>query len=71
MAEITCNTGTVTPTNNELIKCNEIKSSDCTVFEQAIVYLELPVNSTLTSVMSAILTSLINARERIEILENS
>lgn len=66
---ITCETGTVIPTNNTLIKCDELRSSDCIIFEQAMVYLGLPINSTLTTVIAAMLASLVDARERIADLE--
>lgn len=50
--------------------CNgEKKSTDCVVYENAITYLDLPENSSMTDIVRALLESLIDARQRIEILE--
>jgi hypothetical protein len=66
---ITCETNTVIPTDNTPIEC-DFSSSDCIIFEQAQIYLDLPSNSTSTQVVQKILELLINARERITTLEN-
>ena len=47
----------------------ELKSTDCVVYEEAISYLSLNTGSTTTEVIQALLTSLINARNRIQTLE--
>jgi hypothetical protein len=65
----TCSNGTVIPTNNLPLACEEYTSSDCTVFINAITYLGLPPNSSLTEVFNAMLLSLIDARNRIITLE--
>lgn len=44
-------------------------SSNCVVFENSIIYLNLPPNSTMTAVVQALLVSLIDARQRITTLE--
>lgn len=64
-----CNNGTAIPTNNTPLACEEYKSSDCTIFTEAITYLGLPADSSLTEVINAMLLSLIDARNRISILE--
>lgn len=66
---INCNNGIVIP---DLIVdiCNgETKNSDCIIFNNAITYLGLTPNSNLTQVVSALLLSLKDARDRIELLE--
>ena len=65
-----CSNGTVVPTNNNPLPCEEFKSSDCIIFENAIVYLGLPAGSTSTEVFMALLASLIDARNRITNLED-
>ncbi len=66
-----CNNGTVIPTNDSPLLCDEFTSSDCIIFQEAIVYLELPPNSTATEVFVAMLASLIDARNRILNLETN
>lgn len=66
-----CNNGTVIPTNNTPLPCNEFTGSDCIIFKEAIAYLELPENSTVTEVILAMLASIIDARNRIINLEQS
>lgn len=43
-------------------------SSNCVIFENNIVYLNLPANSTITQVVQALLVSLIDARQGIATL---
>lgn len=45
-------------------------STDCSLYPNSIVYLGLPANSTSTVVIQALLTSLVDARNRITALEN-
>ncbi len=66
-----CSNGTVIPTNNTPLPCEEFTSSDCIIHEQAIAYLELPANSTMTEVIVAMLASLVDARNRIINLETN
>lgn len=66
-----CANGTVIPTNNTPLPCEEFTSSDCIIFQDAIAYLELPPNSTATEVFVAMLASLIDARNRIINLETN
>ena len=47
----------------------EKKSTDCVIYEDAISYLSLEENSTATEVIQALLSSLIDARNRVKILE--
>lgn len=49
----------------------ELTSASCTIFEDAIAYLGLPENSTLTEVVVALTLSLQDARNRIAVLENA
>jgi hypothetical protein len=44
-------------------------STDCVINELAIAYLNLPPNSTLTAVLTNYLLSLVDARNRITLLE--
>jgi len=44
-------------------------SANCVVLETAITYLNLPPNSTITTVLNAYLLSLVDARNRILVLE--
>lgn len=44
-------------------------SSTCVIFENAISYLSLSPNSTMTQVVQSLLLSLIDARSRISVLE--
>lgn len=67
---IKCETGTVIPTNNTPLPCEEYKSTDCIIHQNAIIYLGLPAQSSLTTVLAAVLASLADARNRIQILEN-
>jgi len=60
------NTILVEYANNE--PC-ELKSSDCIIYEDAIAYLSLSSGSTQTEVVQALLSSLIDARDRINSLE--
>nr|DAI89609.1 MAG TPA: hypothetical protein [Caudoviricetes sp.] len=44
-------------------------STNCTILPIAITYLNLPPNSTVTTVLNAYLLSLVDARNRIAVLE--
>ena len=51
--------------------CNgERKSTNCVIYPSAITYLSLPTESTVTQVIDNLLLSLVDARQRIELLEN-
>lgn len=60
----------ITPTLIQDPCGGETKSTDCVIKSAAITYLSLPVNSTLTAILQAYLTSLIDARARISVLES-
>lgn len=61
----------VTPTTDETpIPCDDFRSARCTLYEDAIAYLGLPVNTPINEVIDALLTSLIDARVRIQLLES-
>ena len=50
--------------------CNgERKSTNCIIYPTAITYLSLPENPTATQVIDNLLLSLVDARQRIELLE--
>lgn len=50
--------------------CNgETKSTDCIIHSNAITYLGLPANSNLTTIISTLLLSLKDARDRVIALE--
>lgn len=44
-------------------------SADCVIFSNAITYLSLSPNSTMTQVVQSLLLSLIDARSRVVVLE--
>ena len=64
-----CTQTTVPEVDNTAIPCEKLTSTDCTIYEDAISYLGLPENSSLTDVLDAMLSSLIDARNRITALE--
>lgn len=59
----------VIPTVDNTPVCKNPLADTCVIHEAAIAYLSLPVNSTQEEVTLALLASLVNARERIVILE--
>lgn len=65
-----CLNGTAIPTNNTPIECEEYFNSDCIIYQNAITYLNLPPNSNMTTIVNALVLSLIDARNRIINLEN-
>ena len=51
--------------------CNgERKSTNCVIYPSAITYLSLPTESTATQVIDNLLLSLVDARNRVQLLEN-
>ena len=68
---MTINCGqTYIPTTEETpLPCDEFKSTRCTIHEEALSYIGLPENSPLDTVLTNYLASLIDARNRIIILE--
>lgn len=59
----------ITPTLIEDL-CNGTQTStNCLIFPEAITYLNLPINSTVTTVLQTFLLSLVDARNRITVLE--
>lgn len=69
MATKICTQTEVIPVDNSVIKCEQPISTDCVIHEAAIAYLSLPVNSTTTEVIGALILSLTDARSRIAALE--
>lgn len=65
-----CEQTNVAEVDNSAIKCEQLISTDCVIYEDAITYLGIPENSTTTDVIKALLTSLIDARNRLLIIEN-
>lgn len=66
-----CENGTFIPTNEAVEPCGaKYTNSNCTLFENAITYLQLPANSSLTDVIANLVLSLADARARILALEN-
>lgn len=59
----------VAEVDNSAIACDQPISTDCIIHGAAISYLGLPENSSMTDVVNALLLSLIDARNRILILE--
>ena len=64
-----CTRTNVAEVDNSAIACDKLIDTDCILHADAISYLGLPENSSLTDVIDALLSSLIDARNRIEILE--
>lgn len=65
-----CQQTNVAEVDNSAVKCDKFISSDCIIHEEAISYLGLDENASITEVFQALLFSLIDARNRIEQLEN-
>lgn len=61
----------VAEVDNSAIKCEQPISTDCIIHEDAISYLGLPENSSMTDVVNALLLSLIDARNRILLTEEN
>jgi hypothetical protein len=66
-----CIPNTTSTINETALVCSNFYSTDCIIFINAISYLNLPVNSTVTEVLVALTASLIDTRNRQEILEDS
>lgn len=64
-----CQQTNVAEVDNSAIACDAFISTDCIIHADAIAYLGLPENSSMTDVVNALLLSLIDARNRILILE--
>lgn len=65
-----CNLGITIPTL-PTDPCNgEEMATDCVKYEDAITYLSLPPNSTVTEIVDALLASLSDARSRVVLLES-
>jgi hypothetical protein len=64
-----CEQTNVAEVDNSAVACEKFISTDCIIHADAISYLGLPINSSMTDVVNALLLSLIDARNRIEILE--
>lgn len=64
-----CTQTNVAETDNSALACDKFTSTDCIIHEAAISYLGLPENSSMTEVVAAMMLSLIDARNRITILE--
>mgnify|MGYP003641177847 CR=1 FL=1 len=65
-----CAQTNVAAVDNSAVKCDGLTSDECTIHEEAIVYLGLPENSSMKDVVDKLVLSLIDARNRISILEN-
>lgn len=53
------------------LQCDEFINTDCVLYMNAISYLNLPPQSTVTEIVVALLTSLIDTRARLENVENN
>ena len=71
MSDKICAQTNVAEVDNSAIKCEKYTSTDCVIYEEAATYLGLPENSSMTNLLEALLLSLIDARNRILILESS
>lgn len=67
-----CKQTSIPQVDNSALECGEsgFVNFNCVVKPEAVSYLSLPENSSLEEVFQALLNSLIDARNRIEILEN-
>lgn len=62
----------VTPTTDTTpITCEEFISARCTLYEDAIAYLGLPINTPMNEVIDALVLSLTDARNRLLVLEGN
>ncbi len=68
--DIQCNQTNIPTTDNTPLACPEFTLTDCIIYEEAIAYLGLPENSPMTDVVENMMLSLIDARNRVEILES-
>jgi len=59
----------VAEVDNSAIACDKIISSDCIIHADAIAYLGIEENQSLTEIFRVLMLSLIDARNRITILE--
>ena len=67
-----CHQSNIPELEEEDIKCDGcFHLTDCVIYEDAVAYFGLPANSDLTVLLNAMMSSLIDARNRIQILENS
>lgn len=64
-----CSQTNVAEVDNSAQVCEKLIPTDCIIHADAIAYLGLPENSSMTEVVNALLLSLIDARNRIVILE--
>lgn len=64
-----CEQTNVAQVDNSAIECIQPISTNCIIHESAISYLGLQDNSSMTQVVENLLFSLIDARNRIELLE--
>lgn len=67
----TCTQNNIPTVDNTGYECDEtgFVDTNCVVSTDAITYLNLPANSTMTDVINNLLLSLIDVRNRVEILE--
>lgn len=64
-----CAQTNVAEVDNSAQTCEKLIDSNCIMHAEAIAYLGLPENSSITEVIAAVLLSLQDARNRILILE--
>lgn len=64
-----CEQTNVAQTDDSAVACEQLTSSDCIIYSDAIAYLNLPENSSVTDIIAAMMLSLIDARSRIAALE--
>lgn len=68
---MSCETNINVPTtDNTVPSCLNPTSTDCVFYEAVISYLSLPAMSSTTTVINALVSSLMNARTRITTLES-
>lgn len=61
----------VAEVDNSAIKCEQPISTDCIIHEDAISYLGLPINSSTTEIIGALVSSLIDTRNRLTLAEEN
>lgn len=68
---VNCGQVSIPQTDNNPLPCNgEFTADKCIIVEQAIAYLSLPENTPLNTVITSLMQSLIDARNRVSILES-
>lgn len=64
-----CKSSNIPQVDNTALECTEFINTQCILHPDVLTYLNLPVNSNMRVVINTLLTSLIDARNRVIALE--